>query len=593
MKLSASSNYAQILGIFMIQLVMVETVASKEISSRTLPTLHTWTGHDQVSPLLCDNSFNCSQITCSKRGPLLNFGYCATYDEKLRLLHVAHCPYFPLTDYDTSDPAGYIQLPANLSQLNTYMCGPLNRKGVLCSKCTDGFGPSVTSFKYKCANCTDAWYGVPLFLFLELVPLTLFYLVILVFRVGVTSPPMPCFILYCQLITAAVDLCLYGECSYRRVMFANNGDLRLYVKVIATLYGIFNLDFFRLFLPSFCISSQLKSIHVAFLGYISVFYPMILIFVTWACVELHGHNFRPIVLLWRPLHRCFVRLRRGWNTKNDICDVFATFFLLSYTKILHLTLLLMSTELDYTFDKSGNYTVKSNPLVDRSISYQGRDHLIFAIPSVILCFIFNVLPPFLLILYPLQTFRRCLSKCHLDFLSVSVFIERMQGHYRNGLNEDRDMRSFSGFYFFLIVFTYIGEACVHRSDYFKPFFLAGTLFLTAALTIAIIRPYQKARMNVLDSILLSIIAVIFYDLSADILRVLILYVLFLVPIVIILTLMLLHNRLCKASLDLMLRHSKSCKASCRICFTLFGCSCYKRTHQLGAHYPIPNQKNSH
>ena len=92
---------------------------------------------------------------------------------------------------------------------------------------------------------------------------------------------------------------------------------------------------------------------------------------------------------------------------------------------------------------------------------------------------------------------------------MSFFIERMQGHYRNGLNEDQDMRSFSGFYFFLIVFTYVGEACVHHSEYFKPFFLAGTLYLTAALTIAIIRPYQKVRMNVLDSILLSIIAVIF------------------------------------------------------------------------------------
>ena len=34
------------------------------------------------------------------------------------------------------------------------------------------------------------------------------------------------------------------------------------------------------------------------------------------------------------------------------------------------------------------------------------------------------------------------------FISMSFFIKRMQDHYRNGLNEDRDMRSFSGFYFF-------------------------------------------------------------------------------------------------------------------------------------------------
>ena len=103
-----------------------------------------------------------------------------------------------------------------------------------------------------------------------------------------------------------------------------------------------------------------------------------------------------------------------------------------------------------------------------------------------------------------------------------------------------------GFYFFLIIFTYAGEACVHRSIYFKPFFLAGTLFLIASLTIAIIRPYQKARMNILDSILLSTIAVVFYNLCADITGLLILNVLLLAPIAI-LTLVLLQSKLCKAS----------------------------------------------
>ena len=564
----ATVEYMQILCILMIQLTTVDSIASKKISARTLPTTFKLDLHsryyDQDSPLLCVNSsFKCSQITCSKSIPLLNPGFCATYDEDARLLHIAKCPYYPLNDYNVTAP-GYIQLPANLTQLNEYMCGPMNRKGVLCSECADGFGPSVTSFKYKCANCTNVWYGVPLFLFLEFVPLTIFYFIILVFRISVTSPPMPCFILYCQLITVAVDLSIYGDSGLlRRVMFAGNGDFKMYIKITATFHGMFNLDFFRLLLPPFCISSQLKSIHIAFLGYISVFYPIAMIFLTWVCVELHGYNFRPLVLLWRPFHRCFVRLRRGWNTKNDICDVFTTFFLLSYTKTLHLTLLLMSCQLDYAFDKSGNYSVKPKPLVDRSILFQDVGHLIFGIPSVILCFIFNIFPPLLLILYPIRAFRQCLSKCRLDFISISIFIERLQGHYRNGLDEDQDMRCFSGFYFFLIVFTYVGEVSVHRSEYFKPFFLAGTLFLIAALTIALIRPYQKARMNILDSLLLSIIAIIFYDLSADIWKLLILNILLLAP---------------AAILILMLFYSKLYKLSREVCFKLgprSGCNCFK------------------
>ena len=32
----------------------------------------------------------------------------------------------------------FIQLPSNVSLLNEFMCGPLNREGQLCGKCKDG-----------------------------------------------------------------------------------------------------------------------------------------------------------------------------------------------------------------------------------------------------------------------------------------------------------------------------------------------------------------------------------------------------------------------------------------------------------------------
>ena len=204
------------------------------------------------------------------------------------------------------------------------MCGPLNRKGLVCSECADGFGPSVTSFGYKCVNCTEAWYGVPLFLFLEFVPITVFYLIILVFQI---SAPMPCFIMYAQITTIYLNLIGTSEGLIRNNIFANDGLLRTDMKIIHTLYGIFNLDFFCLLFPPLCISTRLKSIYVAFFGYIiSGLYPILLIFLTWICVELHGCNFRRLVWLWKPFHRCFVRLQRGWDTKNDIIDVFTTFF---------------------------------------------------------------------------------------------------------------------------------------------------------------------------------------------------------------------------------------------------------------------------
>ena len=69
------------------------------------------------------------------------------------------------------------------------MCGPLNRKGLVSVLMV--LGP-------QWPHLGDAWYGVPLFLFLEFVPITVFCLIILVFQISVTSAPMPCFIMYAE-----------------------------------------------------------------------------------------------------------------------------------------------------------------------------------------------------------------------------------------------------------------------------------------------------------------------------------------------------------------------------------------------------------
>ena len=120
-------------------------------------------------------------------------------------------------------------------------------------------------------------------------------------------------------------------------------------------------------LPPFCASNKLKPIHIFYLGYISAFYPIVFICLTWVCVELHGRNFRPLVWLWRPFHRCFVRLRRGWDTKSDIIDVFTTFFFLSYDKVLFQALMLVHTRPVVEIDGAGKLYVAYHSIFDSNI----------------------------------------------------------------------------------------------------------------------------------------------------------------------------------------------------------------------------------
>ena len=185
----------------------------------THQSIHNQTHSDQCSQhsqWFCFNSttkaYKCSQIQhliltlpwpigikCLESGPSMISGYCATYNNDTRVLSISSwCGYFQYGVYNVTAP-GYIQLPTILTELNNYMCGPLHRKGLLCSECADGYGPSVTSYWHRCANCADAWYGVPLFLLIEFVPITIFYLVVVIFQIRLTSTPMPCFIMLAQI----------------------------------------------------------------------------------------------------------------------------------------------------------------------------------------------------------------------------------------------------------------------------------------------------------------------------------------------------------------------------------------------------------
>ena len=81
-----------------------------------------------------------SYVKCGPNFPLLRLGNCMTYDSENGATEVGPCPY--VAHYNTTivDDVLYIQLLSNVSLLNEFMCGPLNREGELCGKCKDGYG---------------------------------------------------------------------------------------------------------------------------------------------------------------------------------------------------------------------------------------------------------------------------------------------------------------------------------------------------------------------------------------------------------------------------------------------------------------------
>ena len=450
--------------------------------------------------------FNANMISCSGQGVYLAHGYCATYDQDSQLIFIAGCPYFQSCGFNSSIPLpGYLLLPSNYSHLNSFMCGPMNREGFVCSDCVDHYGPSVTSYGYECSKCANSWYGVLLYLLMEFLPVTLLYLVILIFQIDLVTPPIPCFIMYSQLVYSGFNYYAMDAPSAHQVMFTDSFTLRIGTKILLTLCGVMNLNFLQYFLPTFCVSSRLKVIHIVGLGYLKAFYPLILILLTWICVQLHGRNFRLLVYMWKPIHRCFVQLRKGWNTKNDIINVFWSFILLSYGKYLYLTNLMINCQCISVISVVGKQENRvCQAYLDPNIGCWHDEHLLYAIPALIVSLLFNILPTFLLILYPLKGFKKLLSRCKLDTVALFNFTDKFYCYYRDGSRIKPDLRCCSGLYFFLMVVAYsiyiVTRHLIGMSDYW---FSKGILFWILSLAIISIKPYNKSYMNVLDSLLLA------------------------------------------------------------------------------------------
>ena len=433
-------------------------------------------------------------VMCANERALLSYNFCMTYKEEISTVSVSFCSYFELSDHNVSEP-GFISLPNNISELNDYMCGPMNRKGIVCSECIDGYGPSVTSPKFRCSDCANAWYGVPLYLLLELVPVTVFYMIVLIFQLNITSAPMTSFIFYSNIILITVNF------------NAVNLDQIPGLETIFVLsYGIWSLDFFRYAIPPFCISPNLEIIHVIYLQSVSTIFPFILITITWICIKLHSRDYKIVVWPWQLLNRVFFKhINVKWNSSRTIVDAFATFFLLSFSKVTLILLLPLYPLRIYNLNNVDlSSSVTTHSFTDPSVDFISKEHLPFVSVSIVI-FLFTVLlPVVLLALYPIQAFRSLLFKClpKRSIGPLNIFVEKFYSCYRDGLDGGRDMRSLASLYFFVVLLGYILWSIE------SVYFLIATLFGGCSLFIANIQPYKKKYMSVIDSLILANMALL-------------------------------------------------------------------------------------
>ena len=421
-------------------------------------------------------------ITCNEktRKVCILDGYIMTYNEAEDIVEAGHTIYaWRRKHFNHGKKKLYYSVPQNRSNLIFDVCDRFQREGRLCGKCKKGYSPLVYTYKLSCANCSNSRFNEIKFIGAAFVPLTVFYLFVLSFKFNANSPALQAYIVGAQMIGAPV-VC--------RLVIAQYGS-PIYIGLIVTLLGIWNLDFFRLLYDGICL--PLSSLSALSLDYAIAFYPLLLIFLTYIATELHARGFRIIRILWSPLRQVF---RHKWDNKSSLIDVMATFMLLTYNKILSVSFdLLVSTQ---PFNLNGTVTGKYL-LYDATIVYFGPTHLPFAITAIIFLLVFIIMPFLLLIFYPMKWFQTCLNQLKLGHnIALHTFVESFIGYYKDGTEPGtKDCRYFAGLFLLLRMLFYTALA-VTKNISFMIIFCSGCTFFTILFVMCM--PY-KAQYSIYNS----------------------------------------------------------------------------------------------
>ena len=419
-------------------LVVHVYLSSVSASNTSCPTwlYYNNTTHQCECGSLLGDKFHCNKL--ERKAQIAN-GFCATSTKQEGLYYAGYCP-FSHTQNNTNRM--FSELPSDPDLLNEVMCGPYNRKGLLCGECIDGYGPAVFSPYKKCENCSklSTGYAVSLYLLLELTPITLLFVCVVVFRLNIAAGPLLWHVIFCQIYMFALQS---NSFVYKYILSHVSPPLQIlfYSSLIVSRSCI--LEFFTFVIPPFCISENFTSIHIDLLGLVPAVYPIVLVIITCILMELHARNYRIVHMIWKPFGIFFSKLKVTTVTSDAVIQAFATFILLSASTLTYNVSAFVRDSFVY---KSTDGVVHETIVYsDPTIIWFSQKHILYiltaAVPYISLVFI-----PFLLLcVYPTRIYRylsRFLSA--RKRLAITAFAETLNTSFKDGLNGTRDYRALIG-----------------------------------------------------------------------------------------------------------------------------------------------------
>ena len=422
-------------------------------------------------------------IRCSESAAFVQHGYWVGYLDNINntrenTLASSLCPKGYCTNNTKYEHEH--QLPFNTSEcISKYICNA-NRTGLVCGTCKDNHSVFYHSTTFWCEPnhlCNLGWL---FYILSELIPVTLFFLVVIALNVSFSSGPLNGVIFFMQVIET---IKIKAE---NFVWF--QGPVQTFAYIYKIVYRTFSFNFFSLRSLSFCLWSGASALDLLAFKYVTIVYSLLLIVGTVAFLKVCSFKF------------CG---KYGISVKGSIIHGLSAFLVMSYSECTRVSLMII-TRGTFRIGPNNNLQNSYFAFYNGEFSYMEGEHLKYALPAIFFIITLVSIPPLLLISYPLcyklfallrleeSKFMQIMCKI-LPLEKIKPLFDSIQGAFK-----DR-YRFFAGLYFVyrlssLVTFSVTSTLTTHYT-------LTGFQFSLMLMIHAVCRPYKKLWHNVLDAFL--------------------------------------------------------------------------------------------
>ena len=493
--------------LFVCFLIVVLTHDSKcNGEGSALPTCPTWTypsppDNECVCGAKLHNNIICDQHTLTTVITVRNI--CVFFSRELQTTLAGTCPY---------GHAGI--LPRNASKIelpeqSKWFCFHLHRKGQLCGECEENYTLPVYSYYLGCVKCESYKNGWIKFAAAAFLPLTLFYIIVITFRISVTSPTLNAFVMVNQVLAIPPVIRQLYTSSLESDALISTHYIRYathFTDFIIAVVAIWNLDFFRSFYGPICLYPDLNYQQVLLFEYAIGLYPLFLIVFTYLLIKLHD-NFAIVAWLWKPVHRCLAVFRKQWNIQSYLVHALATFIVLSYVKLLNTSFEFLIPS--HIFNMKAKIVNKAHWYYNGSVDMTSKDYLPYLMLALFMLFTFNILPLLLLALYPFKCVQRFLNyhsplRCKV---ALQIYMDTFYGCYEDTTH---DYRHFATLYM-VVRFLNLLAISVFSVKLYAP--AASIIFAFTLALVAKFQPYKCKRSNTVDIVILLMMITVYTSFS--------------------------------------------------------------------------------